>query len=63
MYNTSIYMYVCDRAFNYNVVIIKCPWPCTKAPPNGRGPMIFYAQNAKFSQFFFARFARDTLQA
>jgi len=29
------------------------------APPNGRGPMIFYAQNAKFSQFFFARYARD----
>jgi len=21
-------------------------------PPNGRGPMIFYAQNANFSQFF-----------
>jgi len=21
-------------------------------PPNGRGPMIFYAQNAEFSQFF-----------
>ena len=29
-------------------------------PPNGRGPMIFYAQNAKLSQFIFARFARDT---
>ena len=24
-------------------------------PPNGRGPMIFYAQNAIFSQFFLAR--------
>jgi len=23
-----------------------------RAPPNGRGPMIFYAQNAIFSQFF-----------
>jgi len=23
-----------------------------RAPPNGRGPMIFYAQNAEFSQFF-----------
>ena len=21
-------------------------------PPNGRGPMIFYAKNAQFSQFF-----------
>ena len=31
-----------------------------RAPPNGRGPMIFDAQNAKFSQFFFARFARHT---
>ena len=31
-----------------------------RAPPNGRGPMIFYAQNTKFSPFFFARFARDS---
>ena len=23
-----------------------------RAPPNGRGPMIFYAQNANFSHFF-----------
>ena len=23
-----------------------------RAPPDGRGPMIFYAQNANFSQFF-----------
>jgi len=24
-------------------------------PPNGRGPMIFFAQNANLSHFFFAR--------
>jgi len=24
----------------------------TRRPPNGRGPMIFYAQYANFSQFF-----------
>jgi len=29
-------------------------------PPNGRGPTIFYAQNANFLNIFFARFARDT---
>ena len=28
--------------------------------PNGRGPVFFYATNAIFSQFSFARFARDT---
>ena len=31
-------------------------------PPNDRGPMIFYAQNANFSHFFVARFARDSFQ-
>ena len=31
-----------------------------RAPPNGRGPMIFYVQNANFSKFFLARFARDS---
>ena len=30
-----------------------------RAPPNGRGPMIFYAPNAIFSHFFLARSARD----
>jgi len=34
--------------------------PARAPPPNSRGPMIFYAQNAIFSQFFFARFARDS---
>jgi len=29
-------------------------------PPNDRGPMICYAQNANFSNFFVARFARDS---
>jgi len=29
-------------------------------PPNGRGPMDFYAQNAIFLIFFGARFARDS---
>ena len=31
------------------------------APPNGRGPMIVYAQNAKFSKKNFVRFARDSI--
>jgi len=26
--------------------------PGARPPPNGRGPMIFYAQNANFSHFF-----------
>jgi len=29
-------------------------------PPNDRGPMIFYAQNAIFSNSFDARFACDS---
>ena len=28
--------------------------------PNGRGPMIFHAQNANFSHFYLACFARDS---
>jgi len=39
------------------------PWGAhpARAPPNGREPMIFYAQNAQFSQnIFYARFARDS---
>jgi len=32
------------------------------APPNDSGPKNFTAQNVKFTQFFFARFARDKFQ-
>jgi len=31
-----------------------------RPPPNDRGPMIFYAENANFSHLFVARFARDS---
>jgi len=38
------------------------PWGAhpARAPPNGRGPMFFYAQNANFAHFFLARCARDS---
>jgi len=31
-------------------------------PPNGRGPMIFYAQNAIFSQLFLASLANHFMR-
>jgi len=34
--------------------------PLSALADPGRGPMIFYAQNANFSHFFLARFARDS---
>ena len=34
--------------------------PGAPPPPNDRGPMIFYAENANFPHFFVARFARDS---
>jgi len=34
-----------------------------RAPLNGRGPMIFYAQNAIFPQYFFLTFFPTTFTA
>ena len=43
----------CSEFFIYNSLADPVgAHPARAPPPNGRGPMIFYAQNANFSQFF-----------
>jgi len=51
-----IFSRLSDSHDNYLTVSLADPGggahPARAPPPNGRGPMIFYAQNPKFYQFF-----------